>query len=292
MIDFDSQEETSSSAVIYLWKRIPAVVRVVVSGYFVFAIAGLVAWVTVLAFVPVPWSLVVMWLVLGLYLKYFSGSWWPKSTERIRSENFRATKLSASTWKWSLFAALLIVVIIESGLVVTFRIVEFPADEMALGLDASAFPLWQVWLYIILMASVAGITEEVGFRGYMQVPLEKRYGPVKGIAFVALMFMVLHLNQAWAPFVLLHLFVFGAMWGTLAYASGSLIPVIVSHTIVDIFSFSYWWTDIAGSFDKRPLAETGMDVHFIVWGLFLALSVALFIWAARKTLVTRRLGHI
>ena len=53
-----------------------------------------------------------------------------------------------------------------------------------MGIDYKAFPLWQIWLYIILTASVAGITEEVGFRGYMQTPLEKRYGPVKGIVLV------------------------------------------------------------------------------------------------------------
>jgi len=156
-----------------------------------------------------------------------------------------------------------------------------------MGLDTNAFPLWQVWLYIILMASVAGITEEVGFRGYMQVPLEKRYGPRLGIILVAIMFMVPHLNQAWAPFVLFHLFIFGAMWGILAYASGSLIPTIISHTLADVFNFSYWWTDVAGRFDKQPIAETGIDAHFIVWVLILVMSILLFVGSARKTLAAR-----
>ncbi|NIM04086.1 MAG: CPBP family intramembrane metalloprotease, partial [Armatimonadetes bacterium] len=62
-----------------------------------------------------------------------------------------------------------------------------------MAFDYSAFPIWLVWLYIILTASVVGITEEVGFRGYMQVPLEKRYGPVVAIAIVSTLFMVLHL---------------------------------------------------------------------------------------------------
>jgi len=287
MTDIDTQKESSSSAIIKRWQRVPLVVRTLVTGYVVFAIAGTAAWIAVLAMVPVPWSLPVMWIVLLLYLKYFSGSWWPKSTASARTENFRAVRLTASTWKWSLFAALLIVAIIESGLVVTFRLVEFPAEAMDMGLDYSAFPLWLVWLYVILMASVAGITEEVGFRGYMQVPLEKRYGPAAGIVFVALMFMLLHLNQAWAPFVLVHLFIIGAMWGILAYASGSLIPAIISHSIADIFSFSYWWTDIAGSFDKRPIAETGVDTHFVIWLLILGISLALFVWAVRKTQAAR-----
>jgi membrane protease YdiL (CAAX protease family) len=281
---------SSESIIIRFWQRVPVIIRAVVSGYFVFAIGGTVAWMAVLALIPVPWSLVAMWVVLGLYLKYFSGSWWPKRTAQVRSDNFRASKLSAGTWKWSLISAFLIVVIIESGLVVTFRIIEFPADAMSLGLDYSAFPLWLVWLYIILMASVAGITEEVGFRGYMQVPFEKRYGPVVSICFVAVLFMVLHLNQAWAPFVLFQLFVIGVMWGILVCASGSLIPTIISHTAADIFSFSYWWTDVAGSFNKRPIAETGFDPHFFTWALILMVSIALFVWTVRKTLTTRQSG--
>jgi membrane protease YdiL (CAAX protease family) len=284
----NSNENLVSEATLSrLWQRIPLAVRAVITGFLVYAIGGLVAWIAVLTIIPIPWSLVVMWLVLWLYLKYFSGSWWPKTTVNARAERFRATKLSPRTWRWSLATALFIVVVIESSLVVTFRIVKFPAEAWAIGLDTSAFPLWMVWLYIILTASVVGITEEVGFRGYMQLPLEKRYGPVAGIGFVAIMFAVFHLNQAWAPIVLFHLFLCGVMWGTLAYASGSLIPGILSHIVGDIFSFSYWWTDVAGSFDKQPIAETGIDGHFIAWTLILVLSIILCLWAMKKILAAR-----
>lgn len=226
--------------------------------------------------------------VLWIYWKYFSGSWWPKTTAQIRREYFRATKLSPRVWKWSLIAALLFVVVFESSWVVTFRIVEFPAEAFALGIDFSPFPIWQVWFFIVLAAAVAGITEEVGFRGYMQVPLEKRYGPLAGITIVAIMFVIAHLNQAWAPSVLFHFFVTGVFAGALAYASGSLIPGIIGHTILDIVNFSYWWTDIAGKFEYRPIAETGIDSHFIVWVLIFIASGVLCIGAVRKTLLARR----
>jgi len=42
-------------------------------------------------------------------------------------------------------------VIIETGLTVTSRIVEFPANAWNMGLDYKAFPLRQVWLYVILL---------------------------------------------------------------------------------------------------------------------------------------------
>jgi len=45
---------------------------------------------------------------------------------------------------------------------------------------------------------------------------------------------------------------------------------------------------VAGTFDRRPIAETGIDAHLIVWVFTFVASVALFSWAARKTLAARR----
>jgi membrane protease YdiL (CAAX protease family) len=196
--------------------------------------------------------------------------------------------MSAAVWKWSLVAAMLFVVVVQSGFVLTFRIIEFPADIFAEEYDADALPLWLAWLGFIMSSLVAGICEEIGFRGYMQVPLEKRYGPGAGITIVSIMFVVVHLSQAWAPSILFHLFAMSVLLGILAYASGSLIPSMIGHTVMDIFNFSYWWSDVAGRFEFRVIAETGMDSHFIVWLLIFVASVALFFWSARKTMTARK----
>jgi len=283
----DRKAQRSDSAILRSWQHIPLLVRATVLGFLVSAI-GVYAWQVIFVTIPAPWSLVVMGGVLWLYWKYFGGSWWPKATAEVRSVNLRAARLSTGVWKWGLIAAMLIVGVIESGLVITFRIIEFPAEAWALGYDYSAVPLWLVWLFIIMSAMVAGICEEVGFRGYGQVPLEKRYGPAVAITIVSVAFLLSHLHQAWAPAVLFHVFAVSVLWGVLAYTSGSLIPAIISHTVADMFSFSYWWTDVAGTFDKRPIAETGMDSHFIVWVLVFVASVVLYSWAARKTLAARR----
>jgi hypothetical protein len=117
--------------------------------------------------------------------------------------------------------------------------------------------------------------------------VEKRHGPTISLVVVSTVFVVSHLNQAWALPVLLHLFAMSVMLGVLAYASGSLIPGIIGHTVMDIPNFAYWWTDVAGTFDRRPMAETGIDSHFLVWALILVVSLALFCWSARKTLAAR-----
>jgi membrane protease YdiL (CAAX protease family) len=288
MTDTEKVASSQHTASFRVWQRIPLVIRAIAAGLFAFAIAGSVAWTAILALIPPPWSIAMMGVVLWVYWKYFGGSWWPKSTAQARRKCFRATRLAKRVWGWSMIAAMLGVVVIEAGLVVTFRILEVPAEAWALGYDLSATPSWLAWLFVFTAALVAGITEEVGFRGYMQVPLEKRYGPAIGIMIASIVFVVFHLNQAWAPPVLLHLFAISVLWGILAFASGSLIPGMISHAVADVFSFSYWWTDVAGTFDWRPIGETGFDTHFVVWVAVLVASVALFFWAARKTLAARR----
>jgi hypothetical protein len=138
------------------------------------------------------------------------------------------------------------------------------------------------------MASlVAGICEETGFRGYMQVPLEERYGPAVGIVIVSIMFTVFHLHQAWAQPVLVQIFVISVLYGILAYASGSLIPSMIAHTIMDVFNFSFWWTDLAGNFELQTIAVTGIDPLFITAVLLFVASLALFFWVIRKIMSVR-----
>ncbi len=288
--EINHQSPPSTSLIVRFWERIPIVARAIVVGFLVFAIVGSVAWPAIMILIPAPWSIGVMAIVLWVYLRYVSGSWWPKATTESRRARFRATKLPMRVWKWSLIAALLAAVLLESSLVVAFRIIEFPAEAWTLAYDFADAPIWQVWLFILMAALVAGITEEVGFRGYMQVPLEGRYGPAIGITIVSIVFVVAHLNQAWAGGggILIMLFGISAVWGVLARVSGSLIPGIVSHTVADIANFSYWWTDVAGAFDKRPISETGIDSHFILWIAVFVASLALFALAARRTAAARQ----
>jgi membrane protease YdiL (CAAX protease family) len=286
MTDVTRNGQAADSPIIRFWRRIPVAIQAIAVGFVVFEI-GVGAWLVIAALVPAPWSIVIMGGVLWAYWRYFSGSWWPESTAEARRYRFRATKMPAAVWKWSLVAAMFFVVVVQSGFVMTFRIIEFPAEAFAAAYRFDELPGWLAWLAIIMASLVAGICEEVGFRGYMQVPLEKRYGTIVGITIVSIVFVVSHLNQAWAPPILFHIFAISAMLGVLAYVSGSLIPGIIGHAVMDIPNFAYWWTDVAGTFDKRPIAETGIDTHFVVWALIFVASVALFIWAARKTLAAR-----
>jgi len=287
MTDAERQGHTSGSALIRLWQRVPVLIRAVVVGLFVSTI-GALAWPLIAALIPGPWSILVMGGLLWLYWTYFKGSWWPRSTASARRNRFRAVRMPAAVWKWSIVAALLFVVVIQSALVVTFRIIEYPADRFTEEYAFDALPLWLAWLAILLSSSVAGICEETGFRGYMQVPLEKRYGAGIAVAITSLMFLLVHLEQAWAAPLLFHLFAMASLLGILAYASGSLIPSMIGHAVMDVFNFSYWWSDVAGRWEMRTILETGIDIHFILWSLVFGASLALFFWTIRKTIAARQ----
>jgi membrane protease YdiL (CAAX protease family) len=285
--DLTGKPQAMGLAVSRFWKRLPVVIRALVVGFLVAEI-GIGAWLAIAALIPAPWFLVLMGAFLWAYWRYFSGNGWPESTAEARRIRYRSTEMTVAIWIWGTLAAILFVVIVQSGFVLTFRVTEFPAEAFAAGHGFSDLPPWLAWLFVVMASLVAGVCEEFGFRGYMQVPLEKRYGPAPAIVIVSLAFVVLHLNQAWAPPILLHIFAMSAMLGVLAYASGSLIPGIMAHTLMDIPNFAYWWTDVAGTFDKRPIAETGVDVHLIVWAVVFVASAVSFFWAARQTLAARR----
>jgi membrane protease YdiL (CAAX protease family) len=286
MSDLDKPTQFSGSPIIRFWQRIPVLVRAIVSGAFVEAV-GVGAWVLSLAVIPSPWSVIVMGGILWLYWKYFSGSWWPSSTAEARSKNSRAVKLSPAVWKWGLAGTLLFVVVFQSATVLTFRLNDFPA-EAAADYGFGGLPVWEAWITIIMASLVAGICEETGFRGYMQVPLEDRYGPAAGITIVSILFTVFHLGQAWAGPVLFQIFAISMLFGILAYTTGSLIPSIIGHTIMDTFNFAFWWTDIGGHIEFQTIAVTGIDPLFITAVLIFVASLALFFWVARKTVAVRQ----
>jgi len=282
----DTTFQAQTSGLAKVWQRMPVLVKAFLMIFFVGLIGANVMPIFYEALKP-PISLIVISAYLFLYWKFFSGSWGPKKTAEIRKKYFRAGSLSPKLWKWSLLLAILFVLVFQSSLVVIFRLFQFPADLFNQGFGFEALPLWTAWAIIILAALSAALTEEVGFRGYAQVALEEHYRPFPAIIIISVMFVLFHLNQAWALPALLQLFAAGLFASAFAYASGSILPGIISHFIIDIVNFSYWWSDIAGKFEYEPIAITGVDLHFVVWLLILITSIALSIWGLPKIKAVR-----
>lgn len=267
-------------------QRIPVPIKAVLIGITVYAIGSYSSLVAV-SVLPFPFSLILLGLMLFLYLGYFSGRFVKKGPLSVsfRIENFRSIRLSKGVWLWGVLAALLFVVVQQSMFVVTFRIFEYKPEVMlTFQSQIRDLPRELWWFYAIVSALIAGISEEVGFRGYMQVPMEKKYKPWIANTIVSVVFLLFHLNQGWAePSMYGFLFLSSILIGMLVMASNSLIPGIIAHFAVDIFNFSYWWSNLAGEFKYRPIAETGIDAHFLIWtGVFIS-SLVLMLLVIGKT---------
>ncbi|MDX2360858.1 MAG: type II CAAX endopeptidase family protein [Crocinitomicaceae bacterium] len=266
-----------------LWMKIPLVLRSILTGFGVSTI-GIGIWVLLVSNLPIHWSVISMGVFLILFWMYFSGKWSPSNTQTFRRFCIRQTKLKKPVWIWGGVAAIFLFIFLNACLVFTFRIVEFQPEVFKTASYLNDFPAWMSWSLILMASLVAGLCEEVGYRGYLQTPLEQKYGHLAAISITSLVFVVIHLHQAWAGGILVQIFAISFMLGYLAYASNSLILGIIAHASFDVVMFSYWWSDVIGTFEGKPISMTGVDIHFIITIIVVLLSTLFFIVAIRRLL--------
>ena len=248
-----------------LWARLPVLLQAIICGFLVAMIAANV-WPLLLLNLGAPLAALAEAAFLTLYIWWFSGGGPPQSMRSERIVAFGSRALSPGQWTWGLLAAFFFATTVHAAMVVLFRLVPFPVELFRRGYDFSFIPSLPLkWLAVVFSAISAGICEETGFRGYMQHPIELRHGPRVAIFVSSLCFCVVHLTKGWAIVGMVPI-VFGAglLLGLLAWSSGSLIPGMVGHIVMDIGLFGYWWTGVAGTFSARPISETGVDRSFLL----------------------------
>jgi membrane protease YdiL (CAAX protease family) len=266
-----------------MWARLPVSLRAVISGL-VIGLAPANVWLPLLLTLGVPLAATTEILFLALYIWWASGGGPPLTSQMARGAAFRRGALTSRQWMWGVVAALSFAVTIHAAIVVLFRLVPFPMDAFRHDYDVSFIPSVSLkWIAAVVSAASAGICEEIGFRGYMQQPIEQRHGPAIAIVISAVFFTLLHLTKSWALVGMVPIvFMAGVLLGLLASSSGSLLPVIIGHIVMDIGLFAYWWTGIAGDFTARPIAETGVDPPFLLTCVVLGTMLGVVLLSARR----------
>ncbi|MCI0690689.1 CPBP family intramembrane metalloprotease [candidate division KSB1 bacterium] len=272
---------------ITIWQRLPIILCAVIAGLIVVT-AGVLPWSILVAanlryplkfFPSLPWAVPAMALYLWLFWQYLKGKGWPPSTAETRRMNLRANALSPRAWRWSLGAGSLAAASLIALRQFAERLVDLPAPLFP---EVSQYPFVPVLLIFLMSSAVAGIVEEAGYRGYMQAPIERRHGPIIAIIVVGTVFAVGHFSHAWMSWRLLPYYLAGStIFGVLAYLTGSILPGIVLHTIVDALRYiQLLWSSTA---TPQPLiGETGADLKFWTNVLaFIGLG-ATAIWAYYK----------
>jgi membrane protease YdiL (CAAX protease family) len=122
------------------------------------------------------------------------------------------------------------------GLRAVNRLVTLPQQEVP---DLTQVPSVTVAALLLMAAPVAGVIEESAFRGYMQGPIERRFGIVIAILITGTMFAVAHLDFTWIlwPYYV----AVAAIYGMVTYLTDSILPAIVLHTGGNVFSNTDLW---------------------------------------------------
>jgi membrane protease YdiL (CAAX protease family) len=273
-----------------VWNRVPLLLRALLVAIAVTGTATMVWGVLIRANLQLspklPWAAVIMAVFLRFYWRYLKGWGWPQSTGSARRTNLRAEALSASVWRWSLLAGGLGLAASIALFIVSHNLIRWPHSPRP---DFSHIPFATLLLTILMSAAVAGISEEAGFRGYMQGLLERRYGPVLGIAITSFVFGLAHLSHgAFAPAILFDI-TWGALYGLLTYLSGSILPAVVLHSGADALEFIVTWKFPPNA--EAPLVwVSGPDALFCVncvWVVFLATTS---VWAFRQLIHVKALA--
>jgi membrane protease YdiL (CAAX protease family) len=280
------------SSILRLWLRIPVVIKAVFNGLLL-ASAGTIPWALLVSanakyWTAFPWAIFPTALYLWLFWQFVRGKGWPRSTSSLRNINLRARKLSGDIWGAAILAGILGLVSIVSLQTVLNRMVRLPQQSLS---ELSHVPVLTIFFFLVTSAFVAGIVEESAFRGYLQGPLERKYGPMLAILLTGFLFGLMHFTHPEVTWVLMPFYMaVAAVYGTLAYLTKSILPGIALHAGGNIFAGigllaggqSEWQ---ASPIPKPLIWETGADAAFwtalIVFLLLTVVTVLAYMTLAR-----------
>src|SRR4029078_10693069 len=142
------------------------------------------------------------------------------------------------------------------------------------------------FLRLTVWSIVAGVTEESAFRGYMQTPIERRYGVLLAILVNGTAFGLLHFpnHPADVLTMLPYYIAVSAVYGGLTWAANSILPALVLHSGGDVWSLARLWLPGRPEWQLSPaptrlIWETGVDASFLLSAAALAVLGGLTWWA-------------
>jgi membrane protease YdiL (CAAX protease family) len=137
-----------------------------------------------------------------------------------------------------------------------------------------------IWSSAVTIVIIAPVTEELLFRGLILRGLLQRYRPGKAIVLSAVLFALAHAN----PWQFVSAASVGLMFGWWYWRSGSLVPGLIGHALLNAQALGYQYLpiEIQGANQGDPLEFGGFQpLWFDACGLVL---LGLGGWLARRHL--------
>jgi membrane protease YdiL (CAAX protease family) len=204
-----------------------------------------------------------------------------------RRELRRANAVDPDLFGLAIFAGMLGFAALMPFTILLNRLVTLNQAK-ALGVPPS-MPIVTAFVLLVMASIVAGVVEEIAFRGYLQKPIEERHGITVAIVVAGLLFGLAHFRHhpGFATLGMLPFYLFAAaVYGLIAHATNSIIPGVVLHAAGDVFVLTRWWLTGQGEWQltqetPRLVWETGPDAAF--WGALAAFivlgGIAAFVFA-------------
>lgn len=239
----------------------------------------------------VPWGAPLTAVYLYVFWRYLNGGGPPKSTEEERREGLRAKRVPGNVWAWALLAGGLGIVALVLAFRVGNRLMLLPYQDSWQPPHASAVAMVSL---LVVGAAGAAIVEEAAFRGYMQGPIERRYGLVVAILVTGTIFTITHLHYTLFLWLWPHYVAVAAIYGTVTYLTRSILPSVVLHTGWNLYSNLDTWLHRQAQWPgpSGPTAliwNTGADASFWISSTSLVAVAATMVWAfSRLARVTGR----
>jgi membrane protease YdiL (CAAX protease family) len=186
----------------------------------------------------IPWAVVAMAALLWLAWRYLGGKGWPRTTAEARRQYLRANPVSAQVFLWTLLSGVLVVISLAGLWIVLSQVIKMPPNALP---DYSRYPWLTISAFILMGSLVSPLMEEAGFRGYLQVALERNFSIPVALSITSLFFALAHLNHGVLAPKLLVYFLVGATFSSLAWLTNSILPVIPVHIVGDLTFFIFVW---------------------------------------------------
>jgi len=222
-----------------------------------------------------PWSAVVMAVLLWVMWQYAGGRWWPSKTSHLRRVHLRANPVSGRVFTTAVVAGASALTALTGIWIVLFQTGLMRGNQLP---NFSQYPPVTV-VVVLLMASLVGaFAEEAGFRGYLQVVLEREFSAPVAIAMAAVALAPGHgITQGFGGPTVLFYLVVDVMLGVTAYLSNSVWPGVAIHASgLLIFFVLVWPFDSLRPVGDHALADWWFWLHAVQSAVFSWLSILAF----------------
>jgi membrane protease YdiL (CAAX protease family) len=236
----------------------------------------------------IPWSVLVMAVILGIGAQYLRGAWGPARTAASRRHSLRATVVSRKMFMWAWLAGGLSMIALVGVWILLASSVRMPGSVLP---DLSGYPRWTAILAVGMGALISPLCEQAGIWGYWQGALERRWSGATAIMVTSVAFALGPHPPAGAPIVARVTFFFltGLIFSTMTYLTNSILPAIPVHVVGLLMFFVLVWPVDP---ERRLVPTSGTDAWFWIHVAQVAAFAVFACWAfGRLAELHRRRGE-